>query len=165
MPKARAAKAGWPAATVAFGLAALTIAVLVKVWWPLAILVPATILGVDRLLSRRDRRIAQEREGESVCQFARAFDRRHIDTWIVRAVYEEFSGSFPLRPSDRLKEDLRICDDDLDFGAIHISQRTGRTLDGYERNPMYGNVKTLRDVVMFFQHQPLLGAAQVRQQH
>jgi hypothetical protein len=59
---------------------------------------------------------------------------------------------------------IRVDGDDLDFGAIHIVRRTGRSLDGYERNPMYGKIDTLRDLVMFFHHQPLVGAAQVRQQ-
>jgi hypothetical protein len=134
------------------------------VWWPLAFVVPAVVFGMDLILSRRDRRIAEERRGESICQFARGFDCRTIDTWIIRAVYEEFSGAFPLRPSDRFKEDLRTDGEELDFGAMDIARRIGRSLDGYERNPMFGKIDTACDLVMFFHHQPLQSAAQVRQQ-
>jgi hypothetical protein len=159
-PPAQGVKACLGAAA-AVGIVLLPLA---ATWWPLAILVPAAIVGLSSIDWRRQRRIAEARKGESICQFARGFDCRTIDTWLIRAVYEEFVWSFPLRPSDRLKEDLRIDGDDLDFGAINIARRAGRCLDGYERNPMYGKIKTLRDVVMFFQHQPLLSAPQARQQ-
>jgi hypothetical protein len=164
MPRAARLKSGWFGTTLALGLVALLLLGLVAVWWPLAILVAAAVFGISLIGWLRDRRVAEARKGESICQFARGFDRRTIDTWIIRAVYEEFSGAFPLRPSDRLREDLHIDDDDLDFGAISIALRTGRSLDGYERNPMYGNIKTLRDMAMFFHYQPLLSAARVRQQ-
>jgi hypothetical protein len=162
MPKAP--EAAWFGTVLALGLAALPFVALATIWWPLAILVPTVIFAISSIGSRQDRRIAEDREGESICEFARGFDCRTIDTWIIRAVYEEFAGTFPLRPSDRFVEDLRTDSDDLDFGAIHIARRTGRSLDGYERNPMFGKIDTLRDLVMFFQHQPLLGAPQVRQQ-
>ena len=155
------AQGAWLGAAVAVGLVLLPLA---AIWWPPAILVPAAIVGLSSIGWRRERRITEARKGESICQFARAFDCRTIDTWIIRAVYDEFAWTFPLRPSDRLKEDLRIDGDDLDFGAVNIARRTGRSLDGYERNPMYGKIKTLRDVVMFFHHQPVLATAQARQQ-
>jgi hypothetical protein len=164
MPQYQASKASWLVSTLVLGLVVLLLAVLVKIWWPLAILLPAAVVGGSLIGSRHDRRIAEARKGESICQFARGFDRRRIDTWIIRAVYEEFSGAFPLRSSDRFNEDLRIDGEDLEDGAIRIAQRTGRALDGYERNPMFGKVKTLRDMVMFFHHQPLLNTVQARQQ-
>ena len=163
MPRAQE-EVGWPGTMLALGFGALPFVALASIWWPLAILVPAIIFGLSSIDSRRNRRIAAEREGESICDFARGFDCRAIDTWIIRAVYEQFSGAFPLRPGDRFKEDLRADGEYLYFGAIDIAQRTGRSLDGYERNPMFGKIETLRDLVMFIHHQPLLSAAQVRQQ-
>jgi hypothetical protein len=155
MPQVHAPGPSWLGWLLGLAVVSLTLAVLAKLWWPLAILVPAAIWGIDAVYFRpRDRRIAKDREGESICQFARGFDCRSVDTWIIRAVYEEFSGSFPLRPSDRLKEDLHIAGDDVDYAAMHIAKRTGRGLNGSERNPLYGKIKTLRDVVMFFHHQP-----------
>ena len=38
------------------------------------------------------RDLAAEREGESICQFARDFEMRQTDAWIVRAVYEQLQA-------------------------------------------------------------------------
>jgi hypothetical protein len=100
-------------------------------------------------------------------QFARDFDTRAVDTWIVRAVYEQVQGqlkhvhpAFPVRASDRLKEDLHLDDDDLDMDlAVQVEQRTGRSLDETKANPLFGKVKTVRDLVLFFHAQPKRGAA------
>lgn len=106
--------------------------------------------------------LAAEREGQSICEFAREFDAREVDTWIIRAVYEQLQlqlththPAFPIRASDRLKEDLLLDDDDLDMDiAVEVEQRTGRILDGSNANPYFGKVKTVRDLVMYFQAQP-----------
>jgi hypothetical protein len=113
------------------------------------------------------RNLATERDGESICEFARDFDTRVVDTWIVRAVYEQVQGqlkhvhpAFPVRASDRLKEDLHLDDDDLDIDlAMQVEQRTGRSLDETKANPLFGKVKTVRDLVLFFHAQPKRGAA------
>lgn len=113
------------------------------------------------------RSVAEAREGESICEFAREFDTREVDTWIIRAVYEEVQwqlkpvhAAFPLRASDRLKEDLRLDDDDLDMDvAVRIEQRTGRSLDESRSNPYFGKVITVRDLVLFFQSQAKRSAA------
>ncbi len=113
------------------------------------------------------RNLAAERNGESICEFARDFDTRAVDTWIVRAVYEQVQGqlkhvhpAFPVRASDRLKEDLHLDDDDLDMDlAVQVEQRTGRSLDETKANPLFGKIKTVRDLVLFFHAQPKRGAA------
>jgi hypothetical protein len=107
----------------------------------------------------RQRRLAAERASESVCTFARSFDCRETDTWIVRAVWEEVGGlfRFPIRRDDRFEEDLRIDSEDLDNLAEAVAQRTGRPLVGYEKNPLFGQVKTVGDLVSFFLHQPQRG--------
>ena len=112
--------------------------------------------------------LATTRKGESICEFAKAFDAREVDTWIVRAVYEQIQcqlqhvhAAFPVRASDLLKDDLHLDDDDIDLGlAIEIEQRTGRTLDNTKANPYLGKVKTVRDLVMFFQAQPRANKAE-----
>jgi hypothetical protein len=113
------------------------------------------------------RRLAEARAGESICEFAREFDTRAVDTWVIRAVYEQVQAqlthvhpAFPVRASDRLKEDLRLDDDDLDMDvAMEIEQRTGRSLVETRTNPLLGKVKTVRDLVLFFQAQPKRSAA------
>ena len=111
--------------------------------------------------------LAAAREGESICEFAKEFDAREVDTWIVRSVYEQIQrqlqhihAAFPVRASDLLKDDLHLDDDDIDLGlAIEIEQRTGRTLKNTRANPYWGKVKTVRDLVMFFQSQPRVNEA------
>jgi hypothetical protein len=108
------------------------------------------------------RELAARRKDESICEFARDFDARAVDTWIVRAVYEQLQGqlkhvhpSFPIRADDRLKEDLLLDDDDLDMDlAQEVEARTGRSLNDCSSNPYLGKVKTVRDLVLFFQNQP-----------
>ena len=116
--------------------------------------------------TRREKRqllaVASQREGQTICEFARDFDARAVDTWIIRAVYEQLQEqlahvhpNFPVRADDRLKEDLLLHDDDVDMDfAAEVEMRTGRPIDNSEGNPYAGKVKTVRDAVLFFQHQP-----------
>jgi hypothetical protein len=71
---------------------------------------------------RKLRALAATRHGQTICEFARDFDARAVDTWIIRAVYEQLQAqlehvhpAFPVRADDRLKEDLFLDDDDLDM--------------------------------------------------
>jgi hypothetical protein len=122
-----------------------------------------TILGFLFLARREKRRLAAlaaTRGGKSICEFARSFDTRAVDTWVIRAVYEELQDllrsnypSFPLRASDRF-EDLGIDDDDLEMDvAAVVAERTGRTLDDADRNPFFKKLRTVADLVMFFDAQ------------
>ncbi|MBB4843054.1 hypothetical protein HNP55_001573 [Paucibacter oligotrophus] len=169
MPKFLRRPLGFPAwlllACVAAGLAYLA---LVDLKAFLAVLgVFAALLCLAGIEYRRDaqklRALASLREGQTICEFARDFETRAVDTWVVRAVYEQIQGqlnhaapSFPVRADDRLKEDLRLDDDDLDLDLAHeISMRTGRPMGSFVLNPYFGRVKTVRDLVHFFQNQPL----------
>jgi hypothetical protein len=113
------------------------------------------------------RELAASREGQSICEFAREFDLRTSDSWVVRAVYEQVQKqlihihpAFPLRGMDRLKEDLNLDDDDLDLDiAPEVEQRTGRSLTNASDNPYFGKVRTVSDLVLFFQSQGRSGAA------
>ena len=105
------------------------------------------------------------REGHSICHFAREFDCRAVDTWVIRAVYETlqdelapYHPAFPLSVTDRLVEDLGIDPEDLDLGiAPGVAERSMRTLEHRERNPLYGRVETAGDLVLFFQGQAQAG--------
>lgn len=116
---------------------------------------------VSALATRRMRALAAQRAGESICTFARAFDRRAVDPWVIRATYEELAlwthfggGLLPLRASDRFDKELGIDGEDVDEMALDIARRTGRSLDGAERNPLYGRVVTVGDLVRFVSWQP-----------
>lgn len=107
-------------------------------------------------------RLLQTRSEASICHFARSIDCRHVDTWVVRAVYDELQAClahhrarFPLRVTDRLGADLQIDGDELDLSLVpDIAQRTGRDLSSTQANPFFGKVTTVGDLVKFFNAQP-----------
>jgi hypothetical protein len=126
-----------------------------------ALLVLVSIYS-SRRRKRRLEALAQVRGGESICEFARSFDARNVDTWVIRAVYEELQReladavpNFPVRASDVLLKDLLEDSDDLDMSlAPNVSKRTGRSLDDFPENPYFGKVRTVEDLVLFFNAQP-----------
>lgn len=104
--------------------------------------------------------LLKDRKELSIGDFAKEFDCKEVDTWVIRAVYEQVQAyvvsnkHIAIKSSDKLKEDLHIDDEDLDLDLVEeISQRSGRTLEGYESNPYYGKVKTVKDLVLFFNNQ------------
>lgn len=112
------------------------------------------------------RKQAQLREEESICTFVRSFDYRSSDTWILRAAYEEISQylkidsrTLPIRADDRFEEELDMDSDDLEDVAVAIANRTGRSLHNSKENPFYAKIKTVRDLVTFFEHQARLSKA------
>lgn len=119
-------------------------------------------LLLNRFHRRHLAKLAAERPQDSICTFARDFETRKSDTWVVRAVYEQLQeklrpehSAFPLRASDRLLEDLKLDEDDLDFDlSEEISQRTARSSEPSKMNPHYGKVRTVGDLVAFFCAQP-----------
>jgi hypothetical protein len=118
--------------------------------------------GMERL-----RQLPASRVDESICQFARSFEIRRTDTWVLRAVYEELqehlcwvSPAFPVRADDSIDDDLLIDRDDLDLEIVwRIAERARRSLEHPEQNPFYAKVATVRDLVSFFLHQPRVGTA------
>lgn len=110
-------------------------------------------------------RLRNKRQGESIGSFARSFNYRAIDTWVIRAVYEELEWyctyddlTFPLRATDDLDE-LGIDPDDFEDIIEDIAFRTGRSLEGYDKNPFYMKLNTVKDLVLFFVNQPFKNAA------
>ncbi len=133
--------------------------------WVSAAVVLVVACAVSVAGRRRKRRLAAlaaERAGESICEFARSFNAREVDTWVVRAVYEQLQNylasdqpAFPVRSSDRLVKGLLEDPDDLDLSLVNeIAERTGRSLEGAESNPLFGKVHTVCDLVLFFNAQP-----------
>ena len=133
------------------------------------LLIPAAL--VLSFLERRKLRkhfaeLLRERESRSICTFARHFDRRRVDTWVIRAVYEQLqshvaSGSkeFPILPADDVFTDLKIDDEDFEFDVVYeIAERTGRSLEDSERNPYFGRANIVENLVLFFNEQPRANA-------
>ncbi len=167
MPKLQTKSLGWLGCSVG-ALLAGAFAYLV-VADPKAIAVVLGLTFVAFVLTRPGikreeehlRALAEARVGHSICEFAREFDLRAVDPWIVRAVYEQLQKqlehvhpSFPLHAEDRLKEELHLDGDDVDMEVVvQVEHRTGRSLANADANPYYGKVRTVRDLVMFFQFQ------------
>lgn len=170
MPKVRQ-HARSPTAWVALGgFVLLLLGCLGYLWFGHPVLTTAAVavLGLATTMSaknhkRRLEALAETRSGESICEFARAFERRSVDTWVVRAVYEQVQellrpsyADFPVRADDRLKDDLGIEMDDVEMDlAPVVAERTGRSLDHTESNPFFDKLSTVADLVRFFSSQPL----------
>ncbi len=137
--------------------------------WVHPVAVGGSLLALGSLVAVMSRReaqrlahMAQGRAGESICQFARSIDCRRVDTWVVRAVYEELQRSLsavvavPLRLTDNLQSDLRLDADDLDDLVVDMAQRARRSMADTSANPLFGKVITVGDLVEFLQAQPRL---------
>jgi hypothetical protein len=113
----------------------------------------------------RMRCIGAGRTGESICTFARTFNLRVVDPWIVRAVYEEIQAQFgksvpqfPVRATDHLAQDLGIVNEDLDALAEDVAYRSKRSLAAPEQNPIK-KIETVADLVFFLHHHQPRGSA------
>lgn len=116
--------------------------------------------AVTKREKRRYEALAGSRQGVSICEFARSFDARQTDTWIMRATYQElqqwlqpYVTAFPVCASDRLSADLHLEADDVDDLLQEIAARSGRSLEKAEDNPWYGSVHTVKDMVAFINAQ------------
>jgi hypothetical protein len=153
-------------------VAALTGGFLWALWThPLGVSALAALAVCGEVVSRHRAnrhfaRLLHARHGESICHFARSIDCRRVDTWVVRAVYEELQDHLscqgvplPVRAADRLRQDLRIDDDDLDLSLVpDMAGRAGRGLESTPSNPFFGQVVTVGDLVHFLNAQPRLQA-------
>lgn len=171
LPKAAPGAADWLAlASIATLLAYTAYPLLSEA--PLATVSLAVMLGILLRISTQKRRarllaLADSRRGESICEFARSFDTRVVDTWIIRAVYEglqeqlrDVHPAFPVRASDVMLKNLIDDPDDIDMDlAPEIAQRAGRDLDDTRDNPYYDKVHTVADLVMFFNAQSKVAAS------
>lgn len=116
--------------------------------------------AVTKREKRRYEALARSRQGVSICEFARSFDLRQTDTWIIRATYQElqqwlqpYVPAFPVLASDRLSADFQLEADELDDLLQDIAARSGRSLDKTEDNPWHGRVDTVMDLVFFINAQ------------
>lgn len=131
----------------------MTGAVVCSIWGYMIVLNRRTTLRLELL--------AKSRVGESISEFARSFDTRAIDTWVLRTVHQELQAvlhsympSFPVRASDLLLADLALDIDDVEDLLQDVAERSSRSLDKTEENPYYGKLNTVMDVVLFINAQP-----------
>lgn len=168
MPKHEPRQASKPALIVFFGVA---LAVVIYEPWYLVVIAGISLLvivwsAIDQpKVEKHFVKLCADRDGLSICEFAREFDSKVVDTWVVRAVYEQLQAALPtkqnvpIKASDNLFDTLMLDEDDLDLDlSEEIAQRTGRSLESYESNPYYGKVTTARNLVLFFNHQARVNA-------
>ncbi len=111
---------------------------------------------------KRLSRIANTRSGESICSFTRALNFRQVDTWIIRATWEELQdyvthkslNEFPIRPTDKVVDDFKIDPEEIVDIVERIAQRTRRSLEETDKNPYFGKIETVGDLVLFVNNQP-----------
>lgn len=152
---------GWLAlSAIACGAAGLIFAHPLGVLDFVLVLTPFVIVGI-RIRQGRIARLIESRRDNSICEFARSFDARVVDPWIIRATFEQIQGhlskddAIGIRATDDLTKVLCIDPEELDLDiAAEIAQRAGRSMENAERNPHFGRVKLVRDLVYFFNEQP-----------
>ncbi len=160
--------------TSAFGWVILPFLLSLLLWlvWAapyLLLLIP--VFFAMEFWDRRNRRrhfslLLRERQNDSICSFSRHFEFRKVDTWVIRAVFEQLQNymnseneNFPIRPTDDVFIDLKIDDEDFEFDLVEeIAQRTGRSLEDAESNPYYGKANIVENLVYFFNEQPKANA-------
>jgi hypothetical protein len=141
--------------------------------WPgpvsvIGVAVVVLVIAQNQRFGEHLRWLAEERPGEDIGTFARAFNRRDepFDPWVVRAAWDALqsyvgsrNGHFPLRPADRLQEDLWIDPEDWVESLVpEVAARAGYSLDQPESNPLFGRVNTVGDLVRFITLQPKDGS-------
>lgn len=141
-------------------------ALAVSLWVIAVIAVFTLVASVDRRMQLSE--LSKARIGNPLCNFARSFDARHVDTWIIRAVWDALQfyigrrgHSFPLLPKDQIVDDLSIDPEDLEDIAMDVAKRTGHSVDDFETNPLFGSVESVGDLVLFVNHQPRLAELRV----
>jgi hypothetical protein len=129
--------------------------------WGLLRVLFAVFTLMDVINTRRLRRLARERLGDSICSFARSLDYRRLDTKVIRTVYEEMQDNlahvcpaFPVRTSDDVARMYRIDPEEYEDMVVEIADRVGRSLDDYERNPYYRQTSTIAGLIEFLCAQP-----------
>ena len=131
----------------------------------LVIVLITGLLVYSFIIHTRDRRhlctVAAARQQEDFSSFCEAFDEREIDIDVVRAVFQQvqlsmsyFFVNFPIRAADELFQDLKCNKYEVDHNLCDaIANACHRSLADSHLNPLSGKVKTVGDLVLFFNGQ------------
>lgn len=154
-------------ATIFGGILAITVAAFVQS--PVTVAIVFLVFSLPWIFANQNadaenRRLAKQRKGEDIGTFARAFDRHSepFDPWVVRATWDALQSyvTFPLRPTDRLIEDLCIADEEIDMALlVEVAARSRHSLDDLEANPYFAKFSkfsnvTVADFVKLISWQP-----------
>ncbi len=117
--------------------------------------------------NRRVRKTASERRGANICEYARSFEYRKVDTKIMRAVWNELQEylqpitkePYPIYTDDSLEKTCYIDPDDIDDIYLAVADELGISTEDPEINPYWDKVNTVKDLVLFLNNQPRLANA------
>jgi hypothetical protein len=115
----------------------------------------------------RMKTLAQKRGEPNICEYARSFDYRNVDTNVMREVWKEvqdylgnYNGTpFTVQADDLFKDTYNLHPDDLDEIYWTVADRLGIDTESPEENPYFNQVTSVRNLVMFLHHQPKVGNA------
>ncbi|POP45930.1 hypothetical protein CHU32_09005 [Superficieibacter electus] len=127
----------------------------------------------NRQLMAQHRALADARRGKSICDFARSFNLREVDTWVIRAVWNVLSESvnregpdgfiIPIFVDDRLADEFMLEDeDDLLDTLEDMAFRAGRSTELLGTDGFSGPLVTVRDAVLLLNALPMTGARKDR---
>ncbi len=119
------------------------------------------------------RTLARQRRDHSICDFARSFDAREVDTWVIRAAWNVLSESInrdgpegftvPIFADDRLADEFMLEDDeDLLDTLEEMAHRAGRSTELLGTEGFSGPVITVRDAVLLLNALPMTEARKQR---
>ncbi len=108
------------------------------------------------------KRLATERGSPNICEYARSFDYRNVDTKIMREVWNEIQASlgnynkesFPVRADDLFTKTYNMDPEDLDDIYWDVADRLGIDTENPESNPYYEKVTSVKNLVLFLHNQP-----------
>lgn len=110
----------------------------------------------------RMKRIAIERGNPNICEYARSFDFRDVDTEIMREVWNEvqlnlgnYDGKpFPVKAEDLFEETYNMHLDDIDDIYWSVADKLGIDTELPEKNPYFNQVTSVKNLVLFLHNQP-----------
>lgn len=122
----------------------------------------ALVVGLSMHGHYRMKKFYSEREDANICAYARSFEYRNVDTKIIRAVYnkvQEWAGNFegnpfPVRSDDSFDDIYQMDPEDLNDICCEVADELGISAERTEENPYYGEVKSVKELVLFLHHQP-----------
>ena len=114
---------------------------------------------------QRMKKIAVERGDPNICEYARSFDYRNVDTKIMREVWNElqlnlgnYNGKpFPIKAEDIFKETYHLDPDDLDDIYLSVADCLGIDTANPQSNPYFNQVNNVKNLVLFLHNQPRVG--------
>lgn len=112
----------------------------------------------------RIKKLALSRGEPNICEYARSFDFRKVDTKIMREVWNEVQSAlgtfnntpFPIKADDLFNETYKFDADDLDDIYWAVADKLGIDTENPQLNPYYNQVTSVRNLVLFLHHQSRL---------